>query len=300
MRLAAILLFLLVAGVVALLVACPPSPKTITATTSPGSSPPAVGAPLPSAPSSSAAGVPAERTTTVPIHPQPSQQALLAVIIDDAGYNLSELDAFLSLPGPLTIAVLPNLPNSTEAAHRVIAAGKDLILHCPMEPEGAENPGPGALYTGFSPEKIDALLDAMFASVPGAVGMNNHMGSRATQDGPLMTEVLRYLKEHGKFFVDSRTTANTVGPRISVELRLPFLERTAFLDDIPTDAEVGAAFETGAARAKDSGSAVVIGHVQNAAMLDILRARSSGLAVLGVRLARLSEVMKQREAEIAR
>ena len=72
-----------------------------------------------------------------------SRRAMLAVILDDAGYSLEELQPFLDLPGPLTVAVLPNLPHSAEAARRVLAAGKDLILHCPMEADGGEDPGPG-------------------------------------------------------------------------------------------------------------------------------------------------------------
>jgi len=300
-RLIAILLFVLVAGVVAFLVACPPSQQT-PVTSSPRGASVASERPAPRAPQKpldTVAG-PTRRTSTFPIHPQPEKQALLAVIIDDAGYSLSELDEFLSIPGAFTVAVLPNLPHSTEAAERVLAAGKDLILHCPMEPEGSENPGPGALFTGQSQARVDELLDAMFASVPGAIGMNNHMGSKATADEALMTEVLGYLKGHGKFFVDSRTTADTVAPRVAAALQVPILQRNAFLDDNPTETDVSGAFEKGIAEAKDKGTAVVIGHVQNKVMADILRAGTRELAGQGIRLARLSDVMKERETEPAR
>jgi uncharacterized protein len=301
-RLAAILLFLVVAGVVALLVACPPTSQRGALTPSSGSSSAATTRAAPNAtrPLSATANGSLQRSGAFPIHPQPEKQGLLAVIIDDAGYSLSELDEFLSIPGPFTVAVLPNLSHSTEAARRVLAAGKDLILHCPMEPEGTENPGPGALYTGQSAQRVDELLDAMFASVPGALGMNNHMGSKATADEALMTEVLGYLKSHDKFFVDSRTTADTVGPRIAAAMGLPYLERNAFLDDTPTETDVGAAFDKGVADAKDTGSSVLIGHVQNKVMADILRSRSRELADQGIRLARLSEVIQERETEPAR
>jgi polysaccharide deacetylase 2 family uncharacterized protein YibQ len=301
-RLIAILLFLLVAGVIALLVACPPSTPRLTVTPTTGV---ASGIPekpnsiLPAQPVVVGAG-PSQRSAAFPIHPQPEKQALLAVIIDDAGYSLSELDEFLSLPGPFTVAVLPNLAHSTAAAQRVLAAGKDLILHCPMQPEGPEDPGPGALYTGQSASQVDELLDAMFASVPGAMGMNNHMGSKATADETLMTEVLSYLKRHGKFFVDSRTTANTVAPRVAAVLQMPILQRNAFLDDNPTETDVAAAFDKGLVEARDKGTAIVIGHVQNKVMADILRARTGELAAQGIRLARLSDVMKERETESAR
>jgi hypothetical protein len=225
---------------------------------------------------------------------------MLAVIIDDAGYSLSELQPFLELPGPLTIAVLPNLPNSREAARRVLAAGKDLILHCPMEALGGENAGPGALRTDQSPQEIESLLAQAFASVPGANGMNNHMGSRATADPAFMNVVLGYLKREGKFYVDSRTTAATVGPQIAESLGVPWLQRDVFIDRDTADSEITAAFTKGVGEARAKGSAVLIGHVQTRGVIDILRAEESGLAGQGVRLARLAEVMRERGRDVAR
>jgi hypothetical protein len=222
---------------------------------------------------------------------------MLAVIIDDAGYNLGELQAFLDLPGPLTIAVLPNLPHSREAARRVVAAGKDLILHCPMEATGAEDPGPGALRTDQSPVEVESRLAAAFASVPGAQGMNNHMGSRATADEALMRTVLGFLKREGKFFVDSRTTADTAGPRVAGELGVPFLQRDLFVDESTSDADIAAAFVKGIAEARTRGQAVVIGHVQNRGVADILRAEERNLSAQDVRLARLTDLLGEQERE---
>ncbi|HEY9594482.1 MAG TPA: divergent polysaccharide deacetylase family protein [Spirochaetia bacterium] len=217
------------------------------------------------------------------------------MIIDDAGYSLDELQEFLDLPGPLTIAVLPNLPHSREAAARVLAAGKDLILHCPMQPVGRENPGPGALYVGQSADRVAALLDAAFASVPGAIGMNNHMGSAATADPALMTDVLEYLKEKNLFYIDSRTTADTVGPRIARELGVPFTQRDVFIDDDPVETKVGVAFDAGIVAARSTGSVVMIGHIQNRSVAAILRSRNAALEGLGLKWASLRDVMRDRE-----
>lgn len=231
------------------------------------------------------------------MHPRPEKQGMLAVIIDDAGYNLGELQAFLDLPGPLTIAVLPNLPHSREAALRVVAAGKDVILHCPMEAAGGEDPGPGALRTDQAPAQVESLLAAAFASVPGAQGMNNHMGSRATTDEALMGTVLGFLKREGKFFVDSRTTADTVGPRVARDLGVPFLQRDVFIDESTSDPDIAAAFGRGIAEARTRGQAVLIGHVQNRGVVDILRAEERNLSAQGVRLARLADVLGAQERE---
>ena len=274
-RFAAILLLLLCSCLVAFLVACPPD------------------LPAPSLLSSRAGAA-------HPEHPHPEKQGMLAVIIDDAGYSLTELQAFLDLPGPFTIAVLPNLAHSRDAAQRVLAAGKDLILHCPMEATGGENPGPGALRTDQGPGEVEALLKAAFATVPGALGMNNHMGSKATADAALMATVIGYLKREGKFFVDSRTTPATVGPRIARELGVPFLERDVFIDVNTGAEEIAAAFAQGVEEARRRGSSVIIGHVQNPGVVAILRAGAKELAEQGVRLARLADVMKEREKEPSR
>jgi uncharacterized protein len=305
---ALITVFLLAASLVALLVACPPShapsPETRQAIRpAPAAlplpaSPPA--APVPEAPAPSPRPAALAYSGTPPEHPRPERPGMLAVIIDDAGYSLSELQPFLELPGPLTIAVLPNLPNSREAARRVLAAGKDLILHCPMEAVGGENAGPGALRTDQSPQEIEALLAQAFASVPGAPGMNNHMGSRATADPAFMEVVLRYLKREGKFYVDSRTTAATVGPRVAESLGVPYLQRDVFIDRDTADSEISAAFARGVGEARAKGSAVLIGHVQTRGVVDILRADEGGLARLGVRLARLADVMRERGRDVAR
>lgn len=308
LRLIAVIITITFALVVAVLAACFPSAPRPSAPTQPSVSqaPPQ---PEPSAtqapPQPQAGQAPAPQATPAPgpvsVAAEPRQpvarprevepRGKLAIILDDAGYSLTELQPFLELPGPLTVAVLPGLPHSAEAARMVLAAGKDLILHCPMEPQGGENPGPGALLVGMSEEEIDRQLAADFASVPGAKGMNNHMGSRATADPALMEAVLGYVKRNGLFFVDSRTTAETVAPSIAQKLGIPILSRNFFIDDERNERAVADAFNVSVQQAITQGSAIAIGHVQNRAVLDILRAGQKELAAEGVRLVRLEEIM---------
>jgi polysaccharide deacetylase 2 family uncharacterized protein YibQ len=218
----------------------------------------------------------------------------MAIIIDDAGYDLAELEPFLELRIPLAVAVLPNLPHSGEAARRVKQAGKELLLHLPMEPEGGEDPGPGALLTGESPAEIQRLLEAALETVPGASGVNNHMGSKATADVALMTTVLSAIGDQGLFFVDSRTTAATVGARVAAELGVPFLERDVFIDASHSDGEIAEAFASGIALAARQGTAILIGHVQNPGVLAILRGSDGALREAGVKLSALSDIFEYR------
>jgi polysaccharide deacetylase 2 family uncharacterized protein YibQ len=220
---------------------------------------------------------------------RPERVGILAVIIDDAGYNLSDLKPFLEFPGPLAIAVLPNLPHSVETAKRVKAAGKELLLHCPMEPiNGNEDPGPGVLRTDQSDAEIERLLISAFASVPGAEGLNNHMGSKATADERLMSVVFSFLKREGKYFVDSRTTPDSVAEVIAARFGVPFLKRDGFIDNERDEESLKKTIEAGASTARSRGKAILIGHIHTPEILAILRQSIPGSET---RLTGLSEIL---------
>ena len=226
---------------------------------------------------------------------------MLALIVDDAGYSLEELQAFLDLPMPLAVAVLPNLPHSTEAARRVLAAGKDLILHCPMEPGGGENPGPGRhLHRARARTIIRRLLDADFASVPGALGMNNHMGSKATADEAVMTVVLAVPEGPGQALRGQPDHGGHRGARgLPRRWVCPSCSGTSSWTTTRRKAKLRTRLEKGIGDARDRGSAVVIGHVQNKGVVDILRAAEGTLEARGVRMARLTDVLAERERKTA-
>jgi polysaccharide deacetylase 2 family uncharacterized protein YibQ len=232
-------------------------------------------------------------------HEKQEENGLIAIIIDDAGYSLEDLEPFLSFEGPLAIAVLPNLPHSTEAARRVKAYGKELLLHIPMEPLNGENPGPGALRTDQSEEEIERLLRQAFASVPGSEGVNNHMGSKASADKWLMTEVLSFVKREGNYFVDSRTTPDTVAETVAAALRVPFLKRDVFMDNERDYADIDKSLEIGINDARARGSAVLIGHIQTPVILDALKKKMPVFQESKVRLVGLSEMLSRSDgAEI--
>lgn len=288
-RTAIALLVLVTVGLAVVLVSCPKD-KPVEAPAPTPSPQPAAAEPEPEPPDTVEPAPAAE-----PV--RPSTQGLLAVVIDDAGYDLAELQPFLDLPMPLAVAVLPNLPHSGEAARRVLAAGKELLLHLPMEPEGAENPGPGALLTGQPAAELERLLDEALRSVPGAVGVNNHMGSRATADRPLMGVVLGELARRRLFFVDSRTTTLTVAASEADRLGVPYLARKVFLDAV--DGGIERSLDAAVAAAARGGSAVAIGHVQSGELADILRRAADGMERAGVRPAALSTLIAGRGGRTA-
>jgi uncharacterized protein len=224
---------------------------------------------------------------------RPLPKARIAVVIDDVGYDLEDLEAFLDFPEPITLSVLPNLPHSEESARRVFQAGKELLLHLPMEAENGADPGPGAILTSQEDEQIRGLLEASFAQVPQAAGMNNHMGSLATADPRVMNVVMDYLKSNRRFFLDSRTTTKTLGAETAEAHGVPYLERDIFLDNETRDQAIVRAFEQGIEVARKDGSAILIGHVRNPQIVEAISGLLVELDRAGVELVFLSELLEE-------
>jgi len=209
----------------------------------------------------------------------------LAVVIDDVGYNLENLEPFLSSRLDLSRAVLPGLPHSREAARRIRAAGKELLLHLPMEARNGADPGPMAVLTTMDDEEVRRLLAASLEEVP-AAGVNNHMGSAATADERIMRVVLGYLKSRGLFFLDSRTTPETVVLPVAESLAAPALKRDVFLDNDPAPEAIRSQLGQGLELAEQRGQAVLIGHVHNPHIAQLLEAALPEMERRGLQVVR--------------
>ncbi|HXF82861.1 MAG TPA: divergent polysaccharide deacetylase family protein, partial [bacterium] len=180
---------------------------------------------------------------------------------DDAGGSLEDLEAIIALGRPVTVAVLPGLRYSREVAERAAAAGLEVFLHLPLEPEdSAKALGPGGITVAMSDREIEASVRASLASVPGAIGVNNHMGSRGTADPRVMRAVLSVVRERKLVFVDSVTSPRTVAARIAAEMGVRTAARHVFLDNEDEPTAIRRQLRRVLARARRSGEAVAIGH----------------------------------------
>jgi len=218
----------------------------------------------------------------------------LVFVIDDAGNNLRELEPFLRISGPLTIAVLPGLPNSAEAARRIRAAGKEVILHQPMEAIGGQYPGPGAIYSGMSADEIRTILRQNIAEVGPVAGINNHQGSRITMDMAAMEVILSFCAENGLYFMDSRTTAETAAPAAANLLGLRIAQRDIFIDNEQDRSSMLNFITSGLTRAQRSGSAVMIGHTWSPELAPLLEEQFPLLVNLGYTLTTASDIINAR------
>lgn len=185
----------------------------------------------------------------------------LAIIIDDLGNDPAEAKSVLALPFPLTASVLPHHPYSAQTADEVWRRGDQVMLHLPMQPiDGGAMDEPVELRPGMSEVQVQAALAGMLATVPHAIGVNNHEGSRATADPRLMAELMPLLRARGLFFIDSRTTAATVAYSAAEGAGVRAASRKVFLDDRPDRDTVLAQLDLAARDAIHDGAAIAIGH----------------------------------------
>ncbi len=189
--------------------------------------------------------------------------ARLAIVLDDAGSSIEVVREVEGLPLAVAVAVLPNAARSAEVARGLGAQGRELLLHMPMEPVGNRGPGPGegAVEVGLPAAEIRFRVERALEVVAGARGVNNHMGSRATADAAAMRAVMDVLRPRGLYFLDSRTTADTVAEQIARASGVPALRRDVFLDVVSEPEAIRRALDQAVARARAEGSAVAIGHV---------------------------------------
>jgi polysaccharide deacetylase 2 family uncharacterized protein YibQ len=188
-------------------------------------------------------------------------EAVIAIILDDLGSGTPAGLRAIGLPGPVACAFLPDAPHTRAQAELAFARGKEVMLHLPMEPldHGREYPASLTLATARDP--LVAYLRTSLAAVPHARGVNNHQGSELTADEQHMGWVMAELHAiGGLYFVDSRTTADSVAFRAARAWNVPSTERDVFLDVERGAPAVRAAFHKLVEQARRNGAALGIGH----------------------------------------
>ena len=232
---------------------------------------------------------PAEAPPEMPVPSIVAPKPKLAIVIDDMGPDMKKLRDIIAVGEPISIAVMPDTRFSKEVSNEAGSKGLDVLVHMPMEPKdpAGHDPGVAALLVEMTPEEIAIRVEAGLKAVPGAIGLNNHMGSRFTEDEVKMRAVLKLMKQKGLIFLDSRTTSATVGGRLARELKVKSAERNIFLDNKREVAYIKGQLMKAARIARKRGKAVAIGHPYPET-IEALKEALPGLQ--GVEIVRVSEV----------
>lgn len=227
--------------------------------------------------------------------------AYIAIIIDDLGYNRALAHRALDLPGPVSYSILPDLPESPLLAKLAREKHRDVLLHLPMEPVGEQAMGPGGIRTNMDDSEIAGILASDLATVPEAVGISNHMGSRFTSDLEAMRRFMAGMKTHQSlFFVDSMTTSKSKARTVATESGIAFISRDVFLDNDRSPEKIEARFDQMLRIAEKYGRAVAIAHPYPET-LEFLEQRLHSLKDGPVRLVPVSLLVNssQREKQYA-
>ncbi len=221
------------------------------------------------------------------------QAKRLCIVIDDLGYSRGRIEELMELGIPLTFAVLPRLSLSRKLAGEITGRGYQLILHQPMEPlDSTKRPGPGVLLVTMDKKEVIKRLEENLATVPGAVGVNNHMGSRFTTDREKMQEFLLVLKKKNLFYLDSRTTSRTVGYALARELKVKSAINRVFLDLKKEDSFIEGQMEKVYRLLRKNDNVVAIGHIYNQTLVTVLSRWIPRFRKEGIELVFLSEIVE--------
>ena len=187
----------------------------------------------------------------------------IGIILDDFGTQSPKLiEQFCRIPQRLTLSVFPDMKRSGEIAETIHRGGHQVMIHFPMEPYDypKEDPGEDAIYVRQSIEEIRRRTSTAIGTVPYAVGINNHMGSRATEDERVMRAALAEVKRKKLFFVDSRTSSRSVAFKMAKAMKVRCAERDLFLDHVNDPQAIRKELWRLADLAAQNGGALGIGH----------------------------------------
>jgi len=190
----------------------------------------------------------------------PAAGARISLVIDDLGRSVGDVDTLQRLGVPISYAVLPFESRTPEVIEALRGHEAEILCHLPMVARNGANPGPGALSREMAADELIIGTRVALERTPGAVGVNNHMGSDLSSDPAAMRTILEVLAESGLFYVDSRTSADSVGYQMALEVGVPAAERQVFLDSVHETETVMEQFRRLLEVARERGTAIAIGH----------------------------------------
>jgi len=217
----------------------------------------------------------------------------IAIVIDDLGGENKMSQELLRWDFPITFSILPFTPYSKTLAGEAHRKGKEVILHLPMEPRGYPQiwPGEGVLLEEMDEARLLRQLSKDIEAVPHIKGVNNHMGSRLMEDPEKMEIIFSELKRRGLFFLDSRTTPQTIGLQVAQSVGLKAMERSIFIDNSSTEEVIKQQLEQLIQLSLSKGKAIGIGH-PHPSTLKAIKEMVPKMKEKGIEIVPLSEMME--------
>ncbi len=218
----------------------------------------------------------------------------IALVIDDVGGSVKSLEPYFDQGIPVTFAVMPKERQSREIARMLSARKMPYILHLPLEPLSYPDidPGPAALLVSMPKGSLRKKFMEDLESVPGVVGVSNHMGSRFTSDRERMETLMAMIGEKGLFFFDSHTSSMSVAGKVAKEKKVPHATNSYFLDLKDDPAFMERQWSVAMEHARRHGYCIVIGHAQKKNMLPVIRKIMPAARERGYEFVYLTDMIK--------
>ncbi len=190
----------------------------------------------------------------------------ICLVIDDFGYALNDtIQAFMNLDESITLAIIPGHNFSKQVGEIADSLNLETIIHLPMEPNEYDGISEKEyiLTENLNAEEVAFRVRNAFVEIPTSIGMNNHQGSKATENLQLMKNLARTLKSEDKFFLDSFTNPESRAfitmRRYGVKTEL----RQVFLDHVETPQHIASQLDSLRKLSHIMDVAIGIGHVKH-------------------------------------
>jgi len=224
---------------------------------------------------------------------EPIGRGTVAIIIDDMGSSLREVESLMAIDVPITFSIIPGLGKSRQVAIAARNRSYEVMIHMPMEPQDypARRLEKNGLLIAKSNEEIRNQVNEYMREIPYAEGANNHMGSRFTEDAGKMEAALKPLSGNGFYFVDSMTTSRSVGRATARGLGMRTAARDVFLDNSQDVSAIRKQIQALARLAAKRGSAIGICHPHRST-IEALAAELPVLRKQGIDFVYASELVR--------
>lgn len=220
---------------------------------------------------------------------QNNAQPVVAIIIDDLGYRMAPAQQLLSLPHPLTLSIIPFTPYSQRLAGLAYEHGREVMVHAPMETLH-RRAWESALNADMDRDEMTLMSQAMLDDIPHARGLNNHGGSLLTQRWDHMNWLMQTLEGHGLYFVDSRTTPDSIAEQSAWQAGIKQQSRDIFLDNQRDPEIIARQLDKLEKMASRRGHALAIGHPYPETIA-VLAEKLPEMEARGVRIVTVSELI---------
>ena len=231
-----------------------------------------------------------------PLVDVPDGNATVILVIDDLGIVKRATKEMIDMEVPLTLAFLPYASDISCQVNDAYNNGHDVLVHIPMEPKGKADPGPHALRSSSEPSVQMDSINYNLSQFENYIGINNHMGSKFTEDEEAVSRLLGVIKEKGLLVLDSKTTSKSVLENLADQNDIPVINRDVFLDNTNDVDYIRGQLEELEKLAKRNGNALGIGHPYPQTIV-ALKEWIPTLAAKRITIVPISQTVREKYAE---